>query len=218
MKNNKGYSIYFVDIDETLFRTFAKIRVVKNGELIKELTNKEYNIYELKEGESFDYEEFFDGKLFKETSIPINNTINRVKEIIDKLKETKSKSRIIILTARQDFHDKENFLEAFTQQGIDVSNKDLVYIHRAGNIREGTIAQKKQKVIINYLKEGIYRRCVLIDDDIENLNMFVELGKKLPKEVEKKVIETYNIESGEEPILFFAMHVDEKGEIKLVSK
>ncbi len=217
MDNKRGYGITFVDIDETLFKTFAKIKVVKDGKLIKQITNKEYNTYKLKEGESFDYEEFFDAKLFKETSIPIKETVKRIKEKIKKIKLTKSKSRIIILTAREDFPDKKTFLETFTENGIDITNKDVVYIHRAGNEKTGTIAQKKQRIIANYLKEGIYRRCRLIDDDMENLRLFLELEKSLPQEVNKKIKETYNLKENETMISFTALHVDEEGKVKEIT-
>ena len=42
----KGLTIF--DIDETMFKTKAKVKVVKNGETIKSLTNQEFNKYKLK--------------------------------------------------------------------------------------------------------------------------------------------------------------------------
>ena len=75
-----GLTIF--DIDETLFSTNAKIKVLKEGKLIKTLDNQSYNKYKLKKGETFDYGQFKSAKIFKETSTPIAKVINRAKRII----------------------------------------------------------------------------------------------------------------------------------------
>ncbi len=46
----KGILTIF-DIDDTLFHTTAKINVVKDGEVVRSLTNQEFNNYELQDGE-----------------------------------------------------------------------------------------------------------------------------------------------------------------------
>ena len=66
LAQSRGLSIW--DIDETLFKTTAKVSVVKNGEVVKQLDNKEFNTYKLKSGESFDFTEFKDSKHFRDTS------------------------------------------------------------------------------------------------------------------------------------------------------
>jgi hypothetical protein len=43
--SKRGYGITFIDLDETLFRTYAKVNVVKEGKVIKKLSNKEFNEY-----------------------------------------------------------------------------------------------------------------------------------------------------------------------------
>ena len=40
-----GKGITFIDIDETIFHTFAKIKVFKDGKLKRELDNQEFNTY-----------------------------------------------------------------------------------------------------------------------------------------------------------------------------
>lgn len=173
---SNGFGITFIDLDETLFHTFAKIRVTRFGKLIKELDNQEFNNYELQPGEAFDFSAFEDATFFKETSEPIPKVIERVKKMIRRIKETSSESRIIVLTARRDLDDKDTFLEAFRQQGIDVDNQDVIYIERSGNSEEGDVAEKKQQVMLKYLNTGKYRRCRLIDDDENNLKAFKELA------------------------------------------
>ena len=177
---NKKF-IAFVDIDETIFKTFAKVHVVKEEKLVKKLTNKEFNHYELKIGERFDFCEFVDGKLFKETSIPINNVVEQLKKITKKIKKEKNGSRIIFLTARSDFLDKEEFLESFRMQGLEIDNKDLMYIERAGNLEQGSIPEKKKKVIQKYLTQNKYDYCQLIDDDEKNINVLKEIAQEKNK-------------------------------------
>jgi hypothetical protein len=55
-----GKGITFIDIDETIFNTFAKIYVIKDGKVIKKLSNQEFNTYDLQDRESFDFREFRD--------------------------------------------------------------------------------------------------------------------------------------------------------------
>lgn len=176
----KGFGITFIDIDETLFHTFAKVRVVKDGAIVKELSNQEYNTYQLQEGESYDYAEFKDAKLFHDTSEPIPAIIARVRKMIGRIKETASDSRIILLTARKDLDDKETFLQTFREQGIDVDREDIIYIERTGNIGFGSIAEKKQTIMRHYLASGKFVRCRLIDDDIGNMDAFKALAKEFP--------------------------------------
>lgn len=212
----KSFGITFVDLDETLFHTFAKIHVVKDGVIVKKLSNKEFNTYVLSPGETLDFSEFTDAKLFKETSIPITSILMRIKRMIKKINATKSFSRIILLTARSDFHDKELFLQAFSEQGIDVSDKNVFYIERAGNIHKGSIAEKKRDIILKYLKTGIYRKCRMIDDDLSNIKYFLDIEKNLPDEIAKKVRDTYSLSDFVKPIFFYALHIQKDGKLNKI--
>ncbi|MFA6073150.1 MAG: NUDIX domain-containing protein [Candidatus Woesearchaeota archaeon] len=209
-----GYGITFVDLDETIFHTFANINIIKDEQIIKKLTNKEFNSYILEEGESFDFSEFSDSKLFYETSKPIPETIERLKIMIKRIKETKSFSRIIILTARQDFSNKDPFLKTFSDNGIDVSNKEIIYIDRAGKINAPTIADKKRIEILKYLETGIYRKCRMIDDDLTNLEEFIKLESNLPEHIKKKISEQYNLKEKDKHIKFYALHIQPNGKLK----
>lgn len=169
-------AIYFVDIDETLFQTSAKVRVMRNGKIIHELDNQEYNAYELQNNESYDFHEFKDGDLFKRTARPIHNVIQKIKEIHEKIKN-ESGSEIVLLTARQDFYDKENFLQTFRDYGMDIDN---MYIERAGNLGIGSYAAKKI-IMHDYLRTEKYTHVKMVDDYEKNLDVFLELQEEFPK-------------------------------------
>ena len=166
-----GLTIF--DIDETLFRTKAKVQVSKGGKIIRILNNQQYNSYRLKKGESFNYGQFKSAKIFKETSTPIAKVIKRAKRIIHFA--TRKGSKVIIVTARQDMDDKKLFKEAFKAQGIDIGR---VYVERAGNIGKGTASENKVVIFKRYLDTGRYARIRLFDDDKNNLNAFLSLKKR----------------------------------------
>ncbi len=217
-RDKYGLGITFVDIDETIFRTFARVLVKVNGVVTRELNNQDFNSYVLKDNEEFDFQEFRSASIFKKTSIPIPKTITRVKNMLSQIKIMDSGSKIIFLTARADFDDKEAFLSIFKKYGIDMS-KPTVYVERVGNIKSGTISSKKKKVMLEYIKTGLYRRVRLIDDHVPNVKELIIIKNNLPKEIEKKVIKTYDLDMSVEtlpPISFYPLWVKEDGTLELV--
>lgn len=169
-----GLTIF--DIDDTLFHTTAKIDVVKNGKKVRELTNQEYNTYKLKPGEEYDYKQFRDAKKFREESKPIKKMFAKAKAILRNV-VNKQGSRVIILTARDDFDDRETFLNTFRDQGFDI---DKVRVERAGKIKNMMPEYAKYVIIYNYLKSGSYSRVRLFDDSKSNLKQFLRLAKQFP--------------------------------------
>ncbi len=165
-----GLTIF--DIDETLFRTTAKIKVVKDGQVIRSLTNQEFNNYKLQPGEQFDFGEFVDAEKFNKESIPIKPMIAKLKAILNNA----GNSKVIMLTARSDFDNKELFLDTFRNHGIDMNR---VHVHRAGNL-SGSPAQNKAVWIRKYLDTGKYSRIRLYDDSMGNIKMFNALAKEYP--------------------------------------
>ncbi len=169
----KGLTIF--DIDETLFRTTAKIQVKKDGKVIGTLNNIEYNNYVLKPGEEFDYGQFKSAKVFAKTSTPIAKMINKAKLIIKNA--VKAGSKVIVVTARGDMDDKKLFVDTFKAQGLDMKN---VYIERAGNIGLDNAAKNKEVVFKKYLDTGDYKRIRLFDDAVDNLYALLSLRDQYP--------------------------------------
>jgi len=169
----KGLTIF--DIDETMFITKAKVKVVKNGKVIKKLNNQEFNTYKKKNGETYDFGEFKNAEVFKRTSTPIARMINKVKAILKNA--TRAGSKVIIVTARPNFDNKKTFLDTFRKQGIDI---DKIYVERAGNLGSGPAANNKKVIFKKYLDQKIYKRIRLFDDAMSNLKMFLSLKKDYP--------------------------------------
>ena len=171
-KGNMGLTIF--DIDDTLFHTTAQIKVIKDGKVVRSLTNQEFNNYELQPGEEFDFGEFRSAEKFAKESEPIKPMINTLKRILDRAANTK----VIMLTARADFDDKDKFLSTFEKYGIDMSR---IHVHRAGNLPgDEPPAYKKAVWVRKYLNTGKYNRVNLIDDSMTNLKVFKSLEQEYP--------------------------------------
>lgn len=186
-EKSEGSGLTIFDIDDTLMHTTAKIAVKSNGKVVRELTNQEFNTYQLKKGEEFDYRQFRDAKKFKEESKPIARMFTKAKAILRNV-VNKPGSQMIILTARNDFDDKETFLDTFRQYGLDV---DKIRVERAGKLAKLSPAHAKYVIIYNYLKQGKFARVRLFDDSMENLKEFMRLKKEF-KNVE---FEAYHAKS-----------------------
>jgi len=172
-QGNMGLTIF--DIDDTLFHTTAKIKVMKDGKEVRTLTNQEFNNYNLQPGEEFDFGEFRSAEKFAKESEPIKPMINTLKRILNRAANTK----VIMLTARADFDDKNKFLDTFTKYGIDMSQ---IHVHRAGNLPgDEPPAYKKAIWVRKYLNTGKYNRVNLIDDSMTNLKVFKDLKKEFPQ-------------------------------------
>ncbi len=176
-QENKG-SLTVFDIDDTLFHTTAQIAVIKDGVVLKKLTNQEYNTYTLKAGEKFDYSEFHDADKFYKESKPIGRMLAKAKAILtNSLRNPLSK--VIIVTARSNFDNKEKFLQTFRKYGFDI---DKVRVERAGNIGDIEVpAIKKYIIINNYIQDGTYGKVRLFDDSMANLKVFLKLKEKFPQ-------------------------------------
>lgn len=163
------------DIDDTLGQTSARVGVVKDGKTIKVLEPGEFNHYKLNPGESFDFAQFRSGKIFRDTFKPINNVLDKAKEIVAKQSEN---SHSIILTARADFDDHKEFLQTFRDHGFPI---DKVYVERAGNISNSKPAHINKGVILKrYLKTGKFDRVRMWDDHEKNLDMLFKVASLYP--------------------------------------
>lgn len=181
------------DIDETLFKTRALVKVVRDGKIVRSLDNQEYNTYKLQPGEKYDYGEFKNAQVFHDTSIPIWSMIKKAKAIINNA--VRAGSKVIIVTARADFDDKKKFLDTFRRYGIDIDN---VYVERAGNLNLGSSAKNKRFVFHKYLRSGKFARVRFFDDAMSNITSFKALAKQYPD------------------VSFEAYHVQHDGSIKKV--
>ena len=96
LETARGKGLTIFDVDETLFHTTARIQVKKDGKVISDLDNIEFNNYKLKSGEEYDFGQFKSAKIFNTTSTPIAKMINKAKAIIKN--SVKAGSKVIVVT------------------------------------------------------------------------------------------------------------------------
>jgi len=168
--------INFIDIDDTLFKTGAKVKVLdKDGNVVTELNSEEFNTYKLKPGEHYDFSNFLDSDIFFNTAKPIKSVLDKINMLLNNARN----NRIIFLTARADMKDKQKFLDTFRKYGIPVDNKNIVYIERAGNLNLKP-SEAKKIIVRKYITNSDYDIVRLIDDSEDNLSKFLELREEFP--------------------------------------
>jgi len=161
------------DIDDTLVHTQTKVHVVKDGQVAKSLNSHEFTHYKLQPGEQFDFGAFRDAKEFFDNAKPIIPMLNQLKQDIA------TGNKVVMVTARADFDDKELFLDTFRKYGV---NMNKVHVYRAGNMTGKIQTEEKKKIIIRkLLDQGHYTKAIMYDDAEPNLQSFIELKKEYPK-------------------------------------
>jgi ribosomal protein S18 acetylase RimI-like enzyme len=174
------------DIDDTLVNTDTRVNVVRDGKIIKQLNSHDFTHYKLGPGESFDFGAFKDAREFFTKAKPIPGMIQQLKQDIA------TGNRVIMLTARSDFNDRDVFLDTFRRFGIDM---DRVHVYRAGNLAIKAATEEKKKIILKHLlgKEH-FDKLIMYDDSVPNLNAFLSLKQDYPYSK------------------FYAWHVDPNGQ------
>jgi len=177
--SKRSGTLYVFDIDDTLFRTTAQVRVIKDGEPPKTLTSQEFNDYKLKPGERFDYGEFVDAEKFNTESKPIPKMIQTLVRVHDKVKLNLTPgSKVIISTARGILDDQDTFDDTFRYHGIDIDN---IEANHAEHGKGSSPAERKNSVARRYLSAHDYDACYMYDDSKTNLTYFLQLKHEFPE-------------------------------------
>ena len=160
------------DIDDTLVHTQTKVHVVKDGQITHSLNSHEFTHYKLEPGEEFDFGDFRDAREFFEKSKPIIPMINQLK------RDIATGNKVVMVTARADFNDRELFLDTFRKYGVDMSK---VHVYRAGNMHIKAQTEEKKKIIIrDLLGKELYTKAIMYDDAEPNLHAFISLKDEYP--------------------------------------
>ncbi len=167
----EGKKLVIFDIDDTLVHTQTKVHVVKDGEVVNSLNSHDFTHYKLKPGESFDFEDFRNAKEFFDNHKPIIPMMDQLK------RDIATGNKVVMVTARADFDDKELFLDTFRKYGVDM---DRVHVYRAGNLKGGSTEERKKQIIKSLLDKDQYTKAIMYDDAKPNLNSFMELKKEYP--------------------------------------
>jgi len=171
-KSAKQNKLVIFDIDDTLVYTQTKVHVIKDGQIVTSLNSHDFTHYKLKPGESFDFGDFRNAREFFDNSKPNIPMMNQLKRDIN------TGNKVVMVTARADFDDKELFLDTFRKFGVDINK---VHVYRAGNSNQGTTEERKKLIIKKLLNNGKYDKAIMYDDAKPNLHTFMELKKEHPE-------------------------------------
>lgn len=161
------------DIDDTLVHTQTKVHVIKDNRIVKSLNSHEFTHYKLRPGEEFDFGDFRDAREFFANAKPIIPMLNQLKDDIA------TGNKVVMVTARADFNDRELFLDTFRKYGVDMGK---VHVYRAGNLPGKMQTEEKKKIIIrDLLDKGNYTKAIMYDDAVPNLDAFLSLHKEYPR-------------------------------------
>lgn len=186
----------FVDIDETVFHTTAKIKIrsAADDSLVASLSNKKWNVYSREKlyakAEYADFSEFADANKFFNESEPIEVMVKKLREWSYQMKTNPEHKDdlVIFVTARGNFDDREKFLDTFRRQLIYIDDKDHFYVSRTGNLTDDarvnglplSTSQRKKIEFLHYLMAEMPDVAELYEDDISNIKDFLELKKEMP--------------------------------------
>jgi murein DD-endopeptidase MepM/ murein hydrolase activator NlpD/FMN phosphatase YigB (HAD superfamily) len=160
------------DIDDTLVHTQTKVHVIKDGQVVNSLNSHDFTHYKLRPGEEFDFGDFRDAREFFANAKPIIPMLKQLKQDIA------TGNKVVMVTARADFNDKELFLDTFRKYGVDMSK---VHVYRAGNMTGKIQTEEKKKIIIReLLNKGRYTKAIMYDDAVPNLDSFLSLHEEYP--------------------------------------
>jgi hypothetical protein len=171
-------SIYFFDLDDTLFTSTIHVYLIDIFGNKNEINRHTWWDYQLKEKEYYDFSECGSSKVFNKTCKPIQQNIDMLKYLY-----LNTDNKIVILTARATFDDPKLFIDTLNNYGIPSYDKQRFKIKYTGDNSSGILTNiyeknhiKKGKIVIDYLKKyPDIKNYYMIDDDINNILEFINI-------------------------------------------
>lgn len=161
-----GNRLVIFDLDDTLIRTEAKIKLVdrKTGKIVKEMTPQEFNSFESKSKKHIlNYEDFLSPEILRQGKF--------IHEIFGKLKKYYKKGiPVSIVTARSSSDLVRDF---FLEHGIDIHPQLVIAVNDPQYGYEGNIASKKLEAIHDLIDFG-FKNLTFFDDSEDNLRLAKE--------------------------------------------
>ena len=174
LKDIKGNRLIIFDLDDTLVKTEAKIKVLnhRTKRVICELTPEQFNQFQQEPHHVLDFEDFDSAEILREGRF--------IHSIFSKLKYYYNKGvPVSIVTARSSSGLVRNF---FLENGIDLHPDLVIAINDPFYGYVGSISERKQRAIMDLIESG-YTDLVFFDDNDDNLRLAKDvegyLGSKL---------------------------------------
>lgn len=166
LKGEMKDRVIVFDLDDTLVKTDAKIKVVssKTGKIIKELTPEEFNFYINAPNKFLSFEEFDDPEILRKGKF--------ISEVIKKLLSYYRRHiPVAIVTARSNTKLIRDF---FLGRGIDIHPELVIAVSDPAQGLTGTIPERKLEALERLHKMG-FEKFTFFDDNEDNLKLAKEL-------------------------------------------
>lgn len=154
-------TLYVTDFDDTLVKTDANVYVTTADGKKVTMSPEEYAVYDIQQGDTFDFSEFEDLKNPK--------PITRFAELLKRVVKDEKADKVAVLTARGHTKPISKFLQSM---GIESG----VSIAALGDSNP----QRKANYIEKHINDG-YGRVLFIDDSPKNIQAVKALQHKYPK-------------------------------------
>ena len=180
LKGESKERVIVFDIDDTLVKTDAKIKVMssKTGKVIRELTPEEFNFYIESPGKFLSFEEFEDPEILRKGKF-ISGVIKKL------LSYYRRNIPVAIVTARSNTKLIRDF---FLERGIDIHPELVIAVSDPVQGLTGSVAERKLTALERLHKMG-FKYFTFFDDNEENLKLAKELESKAGVEVELVKVE-----------------------------
>ena len=120
--------LFIFDLDDTLFKTTAKVIVRKKNNIMRKLSNAEYSNYQLQDHEYYDFSEFKDANINYNGDLTNNKNFSE-KEWPRPLKSWKNtRSPTTLVPIHEDLEIMTKFFEVFAPKFEKVMRKHLLEI------------------------------------------------------------------------------------------
>jgi len=166
LKDIKGDRLVIFDLDDTLVKTDAKIKIVhrRSKKIIMELTPQEFNNLENVSSHMLDFDDFDCPEILRQGRI--------IHSVFSKLKSYYKKGiPVSIVTARSSSKLVRDF---FLENGIDIHPSLIIAVNDPVLNLNGSIPEKKQEAIKGLIDSG-YTKLVFFDDSQDNLILAKDL-------------------------------------------
>jgi|688.fasta_scaffold12674_22 hypothetical protein len=163
---NKTRLIVF-DLDDTLVKTEAKIKVVsrKTGKILKELTPEEFNFYVSHPSKVLDFEDFDNPEILRQGKF--------IREVLGKLLSYyERKIPVAIVTARSSSPMVRNF---FLENGIDIHPELVIAVNDPEAKIEGENVAQRKLYALKRLREMGFSDFTFFDDNEDNLRLALQM-------------------------------------------
>ena len=161
---NKAHEMrkaFVFDFDDTLAFTDACVLVLDNDDSWRKLTPSQFNLYELQEGERFDFSQF------RNPEYILNGKPTRLVSLAKQV--YKEGHDLFILTARTDS------VAGAIQEFLSQFSINATAVHCVGDAGSD-IAKSKRKVLLTIIES--YDKIYFYDDDAANVKAAQEIGVK----------------------------------------